>query len=235
VDLLDLLPPEHVVVPLEAPSLRAAVEQLVAGSVDTGAFRPSDDLIGGSGEHRSGRSSRPAMTWPSPITEPTTSPRRWPWASRPAPIQPRIRGQVRPRIIALVLAPRGGLALPPGHVHPRPAPAGRRFVDELARQPDAEAVRALPQLQEHHPAELTVRDVMVHRVHSVPPDATVGAAMNLMLRRRLRAVPVVGPKGEVLGMVTDSDLMRALLPQIPRVASEDPGTAPPSTGPFETS
>ncbi|MEJ2184604.1 MAG: CBS domain-containing protein, partial [Gemmatimonadota bacterium] len=63
---------------------------------------------------------------------------------------------------------------------------------------------------------LTVRDIMIHRIERLPPDAPVRDAVNLMVRRRIHAVPVVGEKGEVLGMVTDRDIMRALMP-LPRL------------------
>jgi CBS domain-containing protein len=43
-----------------------------------------------------------------------------------------------------------------------------------------------------------------------------------MVRRRLRALPVVGEKQEVLGIVSEWDVMRGLLPQIPR-AGQDAG------------
>jgi CBS domain-containing protein/mannitol/fructose-specific phosphotransferase system IIA component (Ntr-type) len=226
VDLLDLLPLEHVVIPLEAPGLRAGVEQLVVRLRATGALAEADDLI-----------ERVRATPVREIVAPTDD------VALPHFRTDHVAGvtlalgiapdgltsedpgiQARPRIIALVLAPRDASS---AYLQVTATLArllrDRRFVDELARQPDAEAVRALPSLLEHQLGpRLTVRDVMVHRTHSVAPDATVGAAMNLMTRRRLRAIPVVGPKGEVLGVVTDSDLMRTLLPQIPRVASEDP-------------
>ncbi|MFW6330238.1 MAG: HPP family protein, partial [Gemmatimonadota bacterium] len=93
--------------------------------------------------------------------------------------------------------------------------------DELMRQPDADSVLRLPQLQNLRIQEsLVVRDVMTHRIHSVPPDTTVRRTLDLMLRRKVHAVPVVGEKGEVLGMVTDSDIMRVLLPKIPRAGNE---------------
>ena len=91
------------------------------------------------------------------------------------------------------------------------------------------SVRALPELQTVRiQPSLTVRDVMVHRVQTVPPEATIRTVLDLMLRRRLHAVPVVGEKGEVLGLVTAADLMRALLPHIPRAGAEggDGGEGP---------
>lgn len=224
-DLLDLLRTEHVLVPFGAPNIRAAIDQLVTRLEETGAIEPSDTL------HRRVRAeplrdvfavsdeaivphyrsdSVPALTLAIGIAQ--------------HPIRAEDPGlDLRPRIIGLILAPQDAPAL-----YLQAASTLARLlrqpgvVDAMIRQTTPEAVLALPQLQ-NLPVRpsLAVRDIMTHRLHSVPPDATLRSTMALMLRRRLGAVPVVGPKGEVLGMVTDSDLMRSLLPQIPRAASHD--------------
>jgi CBS domain-containing protein/mannitol/fructose-specific phosphotransferase system IIA component (Ntr-type) len=225
VHLLDLLPPEHVIVPLVAPNTRDAMEQLLRRLESSGAIQPSDelratirsqplrDLVAANDEvllphFRSEAVDRLALALGI--------------ATEPIPAEPGL--EARPRIVALVLAPPQAASL---YLQVTSTLARllrqKSLIDELVRQDTAEALLALPQLQ-NLPLRprLSVRDVMVHRIHSVPPDATLGAAMQLMTRKRLRAVPVIGPKGEVLGMVTDSDLMRVLLPQIPRAESEDP-------------
>jgi len=63
------------------------------------------------------------------------------------------------------------------------------------------------------PAEVTVHDVMTSSVFAVGPDTTLGEAARLMLGRRVRAVPVTGEHGEVLGLLTDGHLLKHLLPQ----------------------
>jgi CBS domain-containing protein len=50
-------------------------------------------------------------------------------------------------------------------------------------------------------------DVMVSTVITVGPDATVQDVADLLLRNRISAVPVVGANGEVLGIVSEGDLM----------------------------
>jgi CBS domain-containing protein len=78
------------------------------------------------------------------------------------------------------------------------------------------------------PREKTkVADVMTHRVPVLSPDSPVREAVDVMVRERVRAIPVVGEKHEVLGIVSEGDVMRALLPQIPRTADPD---APPDPG-----
>jgi CBS domain-containing protein len=50
-------------------------------------------------------------------------------------------------------------------------------------------------------------DVMVSTVITVGPDASVQDVAELLLRNRISAVPVVGDNGEVLGIVSEGDLM----------------------------
>ena len=50
-------------------------------------------------------------------------------------------------------------------------------------------------------------DVMVSTVITVGPDASVQHVTYLLLRNRISAVPVVGAEGEILGIVSEGDLM----------------------------
>jgi CBS domain-containing protein len=95
-------------------------------------------------------------------------------------------------------------------------------VDELVACPGPDDVLAVRKLGEL-PIQptLAVRDVMLTRVETLPPETPVRDAVNLMIRRRMRAVPIVGEKGEVLGLVSDRDIMRALV-SVPR-AGDEPG------------
>lgn len=54
-----------------------------------------------------------------------------------------------------------------------------------------------------------VKDIMTNRVLAVTPHQTVGHVRDLMARRRIQALPVTGPEGEVVGIVTTADLLRA--------------------------
>ncbi len=84
------------------------------------------------------------------------------------------------------------------------------------------------------PPRLTVRDVMTPRVYRASADTPVRVVLEIAARHKLRAVPVVGEEREVLGMVTDRDLLRHLLPRVRRVEGESGGAegeAPPSETP----
>jgi CBS domain-containing protein len=51
-------------------------------------------------------------------------------------------------------------------------------------------------------------DVMVTKVITVGPDACVQDVAHVLLSARISGVPVVGPNGELLGIVSEGDLMR---------------------------
>jgi CBS domain-containing protein len=51
-------------------------------------------------------------------------------------------------------------------------------------------------------------DVMVRNVITVDPDACVQDVAHILLSARISGVPVVGPNGELLGIVSEGDLMR---------------------------
>jgi CBS domain-containing protein/mannitol/fructose-specific phosphotransferase system IIA component (Ntr-type) len=225
VDLLDLLPAQHVLVPLAASTPSDAVEQLVRRLESSGALPAADHLL----QRIRSEPIRDLVAASDDVVLPhyrseAVDTLMLALGISPVPLDPEPGLEARPRVVALVLAPPEAASL---YLQVTATLARllrqKGLVDLLAQQTTAEDVISLPQLQNARlRPRLSVRDVMVHRIHSVPPDATLGGTMQLMTRKRLRAVPVIGPKGEVLGVVTDSDLMRVLLPQIPRAESEDP-------------
>jgi CBS domain-containing protein len=60
---------------------------------------------------------------------------------------------------------------------------------------------------------MRARDVMATDVVSVSPEATVSEALRLMRRTGQLALPVLDPEGQVLGLVTETDLLALLLPR----------------------
>jgi CBS-domain-containing membrane protein len=51
-------------------------------------------------------------------------------------------------------------------------------------------------------------DIMTTDVSTVPPDMSVQQIARLMTNKRISGVPVVSPAEGVLGMVSESDLLR---------------------------
>lgn len=56
-----------------------------------------------------------------------------------------------------------------------------------------------------------VRDLMHTEVKTARPDEPIKAAAERMLEARVGALPVVDEQGMVVGIVTENDIMRALL------------------------
>jgi CBS domain-containing protein len=54
---------------------------------------------------------------------------------------------------------------------------------------------------------MKARDVMTKEVATVAPEASVREAASLMTDRRISGLPVVGREGELVGMLTASDLL----------------------------
>lgn len=140
----------------------------------------------------------------------------------PRPIQVADAPGLQPRIVILILAPREAATLYLQTV----STISRMLEDDAVVQRFADATSAdellaIPALaMARIQPRLTVRDIMSQRVFSVTPDQSAREAVDLMVRRRINALPVVGEKLEVLGVVTDRELMSALLPQIPRAGDE---------------
>jgi CBS domain-containing protein len=57
------------------------------------------------------------------------------------------------------------------------------------------------------PAEAPVRDVMSREVHKVQADTPLAEAVELLLDKVYRALPVVDKAGRVVGILTDGDLL----------------------------
>lgn len=55
---------------------------------------------------------------------------------------------------------------------------------------------------------MRARDVMTTIVHTVTPDSLILDAARLLVEHRIGAAPVLGPDGAVVGIVSESDLMR---------------------------
>ncbi len=55
---------------------------------------------------------------------------------------------------------------------------------------------------------MKVSDIMTHPVITVTPETTIGEAAELMIRHRISGLPAVNAAGEVIGIVTEGDLLR---------------------------
>lgn len=58
---------------------------------------------------------------------------------------------------------------------------------------------------------VTAADIMTPNVISVGPDAIVSAIASLLVEHGISAVPVIDTRGQLLGMVSEGDLMKPFL------------------------
>jgi CBS domain-containing protein len=75
----------------------------------------------------------------------------------------------------------------------------------------------------HRVGDLPIRDIMTHPVVTVPPDTSIMEVAQLLLEHRIGGVPVV-EEGQVIGVITESDLFRLIVAretQAAQVSGED--------------
>jgi CBS domain-containing protein len=222
VRLTEILRPEHVVAPLPASTVYDAVLHLAQMLVDAGDVPHPDrmqrmfsesrvrDLI-----HVGDRVLLPHLRTDA-VDELQVA---MGIAPAPLPESPDHVDAVA-QIVVLVLAP-----LSAADLYLQTVAALARVlrddgvVDRLVAARSPAEVLAIPQIREIAiEPRLRVRDVMTQRVYRTTPDAPVQEVLDLIAEHRLRAVPVVGNDRQVVGMVTDRDLLRHFLPGVQRPA-----------------
>lgn len=88
-----------------------------------------------------------------------------------------------------------------------------RTPEEIA---ELDAVQTAPRVQ-----KLSVVDIMDPAPHRIYPDMSLREAARIMMRGRHPGLPVVNQNEEVVGMVSEKDLIGAFLPRYLRVFAED--------------
>lgn len=223
--LSQYLPAEHISVPLRARSFKAALAEMVDKLIALGVVRD----VGALQEELASAGSRDVVSIGRTVALPhfrTEAVDRMVVALgiARAPLETaESQLSIPPRVIALVIAPPEAATL-----YLQTVAALARFLQQddvvdrlhnaghaadVVQMPEFGALRIEPQL--------TVRDLMVHNSTTVLPDTKARDAVGIMISKRLRALPVLSDSDEVLGIITEWDVMRALLPHIPQVRREE--------------
>jgi CBS domain-containing protein len=215
VKLKDVVDPQHIVVPLNAQTVKQATERLAEQLVTSGAVGEPNRL-----------NAVIRNAWPEDMVsvgEHAFLPHFRTEAVRklvtavgvsPTPIRWEKDPHRTARIVILIVAP------------PRETPTYLQVVGAFARiLSDPETVLALLAAktaeQVTHlgafdsvelPSHLSVRDVMTPHPLTAHPDQTLAEVARVMIDRDVRAVPVVDEGGQLLGMVTHRELLRYLIP-----------------------
>ena len=125
-------------------------------------------------------------------------------------------GEPAPARVLLLIATPGRLASLRAEAFPRLVRALRfgGVVKRLLRADSPTSVLEIDELMdtELH-GELKVRDAMSPVSYRIYPDTPLDEVIDLMVRRGVRVLPVVGPEYEVLGLITIGDVLRVQVPK----------------------
>lgn len=137
----------------------------------------------------------------------------------------------RARVVLLFLSP-----LRPSRIRSQVLPTLTRYLREgegsraLAQvRAPAEVLALEPFMELSFDEELKVEAALTPVSYRVYPDTPLDEVLDLMVRRELHAVPVVGEGYEVMGIITAGDALRDLLPRRQSAAADDPA-APDAVG-----
>jgi CBS domain-containing protein len=221
VRLTEILRPEHVVAPIPADTVHAAVSALAQKLVDSGAVANPERLARLFTESR----IRDLIHVGDRVLLPhlrTDAVQHLVVAVgiAAAPLSTAEEARGTAQVVVLVLAPPSEAGL---YLQTVAALAGvlrdDGVVDRLVAARSPSAVLEVPEVRAITiQPRLTVRDVMTQRVYRVGPDSTVREVLDLISEHKLSAIPVVDEDRVVLGMVSDRDLMRFLLPRMQKSA-----------------
>ncbi len=227
--LMEVLSAEHVVAPLEAGSLRGAIAELVGRMVASGAVLHPERLERLTTEER----IRDVVHVGDRVLLPHMRTEAVDHlvvaigvAEQPLQVTADAANGAE-RVVVLVLAPPSATNRYLQMVANLARALRQEGVIEAllaARSPDE--VLQIPALRDLVvQPRLSVRDIMTQRVFRVYPDTPVSELLELLSRHELKSVPVVNEKREVLGIVTDRDLLRHMLPMTGRIGAAPPGEA----------
>jgi CBS domain-containing protein len=215
VKLTELLNERRVLVPLPAKSLAEAVQALVDACVADGRVQDPDRL---------GEVVRDSWPEDTVLMGPNAFVPHFRTDAvpslvvalgvAPTALRQRARGPRAARIVLLVIAPPSEAA--------EYLQTVAAFARALTRPEVVEALHGAGTAADvlHNPdlenvvleGPLLVRDIMTPRVHSVPPEMPLGEAATVLLQHHLDALPVVGAAGEVVGLISNAELLRYLVP-----------------------
>lgn len=213
----DILPDDRIVLQTEARSLEDVLTTLAtAGSMAGGGDRDRKlvaELVSGIGEvFRVGEETVLVAAQTELVDELCGA-----LAVTAEPIEIDVQGAAPAacRVILLLLTPRRVATLR-DQIIPAITRAlrDRKLEDQLTGATRPEQAFALTnlmsvELQEH----LLVEDALISLNYRVYPDTPLPEIIDLMVRREVRAVPVVGENYEVLGIITSGDAIKHLLPR----------------------
>ncbi len=92
-----------------------------------------------------------------------------------------------------------------GHIRHLPVVRGRKLVGLVTHR---DLLRHCRRLDPSTGAHILVRDAMTRDLTTVSPGTSVREAIHIMLNNKFGCLPVTGEDGTLLGIITESDLLR---------------------------
>ena len=221
--LLELLPREHILAPLHAATVAQAINALLDRLVDAGAVREPDGLA----PLRETTTLQGAVAVDGDVALPhfrteAVDSLRLALGVSARPLEPGATGLTsHPRVVAVLLAPIGTAPLYLQSISTIVrffGDAARRERILRARSPE-DVIRVVLEADLRIQPRLAVRDLIAAAPPALAPDTTLADAAARILESGESALPVVGEEGEVLGTVSERDTIQALFPQMPRAGS----------------
>ena len=212
--LLDLLPPERVIVPLEATTLPDAAFLLLNSVTGSDAIAES---LGDITEESLTKDAVTVGQQSFVIHFRTEHVKKVAVALGVArdPIHREDDPAKQCRIVVLIIGPQSDPSAFLQAVSAFAAVLGKETVveglleansaDDVANISDLAAVTLR--------GYLTVRDLMTRRVLSVRTDTTLGEATRIMVTQRVSDLPVVTDTNEVIGVITHKEILGTMLPR----------------------
>ncbi len=105
-----------------------------------------------------------------------------------------------------------------GRIRHLPVVSGKKLVGilserDLFRSSLVEALGHEPSRTREFMKAVRIQDIMVKNVITLRPEADIREAVELMLTHKIGCIPVV-EKGELLGLITETDILRLYLEQL---------------------
>jgi CBS domain-containing protein len=99
---------------------------------------------------------------------------------------------------------------------------------DLSRAGMSSVLHFRPTAEREWLAKISISEVMTTNVFTVPPEASMQSAVEIMLAKRIGCLPVV-EKGALVGILSESDCLRYLAPLLERAEGKrDLPELPPS-------
>ena len=212
--LLDLLPRERIIVPLEVTTLPDAAFVLLDSVSGSGAIADS------MGEVTEESLTRDAVTVGQQAfvihlrTDKVQAVAVALGVTR-EPIQQEDNLGKQGRIVVLIVGPHSDPSAFLQAVSAFAAVLGKEsIVEGLLEAKSAEDVVVIPDLASVTlRGYLTVRDLMTRKVLSVRTDTTLGEATRIMVTQGVSDLPVVSEANEVIGVITHKEILGVMLPR----------------------